>query len=126
MHRSGLGSLTNSGSDCEKNSANSARSSNSAVWRTASRVSNCQNALLTRPVGISHAPHRDFRRRGLTNGPLASYAYLPLVPASTSHLRPSEIPAMAASNRLTGIFTPNLVPLDGRGEINEAELRRYV
>jgi 4-hydroxy-tetrahydrodipicolinate synthase len=25
-----------------------------------------------------------------------------------------------------GIFTPNLVPLDHRGEINEAELRRYV
>lgn len=27
--------------------------------------------------------------------------------------------------RLTGIFTPNLVPLDSRGEINERELRRY-
>jgi 4-hydroxy-tetrahydrodipicolinate synthase len=25
-----------------------------------------------------------------------------------------------------GIFTPNLVPLDGRGDIDEAELRRYV
>ena len=33
---------------------------------------------------------------------------------------------MASWNRLTGIFTPNLVPLDDRGEINEAELRRYV
>jgi len=33
---------------------------------------------------------------------------------------------MSTSNRLTGIFTPNLVPLDSRGEINEAELRRYV
>jgi dihydrodipicolinate synthase/N-acetylneuraminate lyase len=33
---------------------------------------------------------------------------------------------MASSNRLTGIFTPNLVPLDDRGEINEPELRRYV
>src|SRR5258708_6617909 len=31
-----------------------------------------------------------------------------------------------ASGRLTGIFTPNLVPLDDRGEINEPELRRYV
>jgi 4-hydroxy-tetrahydrodipicolinate synthase len=31
-----------------------------------------------------------------------------------------------ASRKLTGIFTPNLVPLDGRGEINEAELRRYI
>jgi 2-dehydro-3-deoxy-D-pentonate aldolase len=28
--------------------------------------------------------------------------------------------------RLQGIFTPNLVPGDDRGEINEAELRRYV
>src|SRR6266480_4695104 len=28
--------------------------------------------------------------------------------------------------KLQGIFTPNLVPLDARGEINEAELRRYV
>lgn len=27
--------------------------------------------------------------------------------------------------RLTGIFTPNMVPLDTRGEINESELRRY-
>ncbi len=27
--------------------------------------------------------------------------------------------------RLSGIFTPNLVPLDERGEIHEAELRRY-
>ncbi|MSR57382.1 MAG: dihydrodipicolinate synthase family protein [Planctomycetaceae bacterium] len=33
---------------------------------------------------------------------------------------------MSASSRLTGIFTPNLVPLDARGEINESELRRYV
>ena len=28
--------------------------------------------------------------------------------------------------RLAGIFTPNLVPLDARGEINEPELRRYI
>jgi 4-hydroxy-tetrahydrodipicolinate synthase len=28
--------------------------------------------------------------------------------------------------RLTGIYTPNVVPLDDRGEIHEAELRRYV
>lgn len=27
---------------------------------------------------------------------------------------------------LSGIFTPNIVPLDSRGEINEGELRRYV
>lgn len=28
--------------------------------------------------------------------------------------------------KLRGVFTPNLVPLDARGNINEAELRRYV
>src|ERR1700755_876328 len=28
--------------------------------------------------------------------------------------------------KLRGIFTPNLVPLDARGQINETELRRYV
>lgn len=33
---------------------------------------------------------------------------------------------MVSTQRLSGIFTPNLVPLDSRGEINEAELRRYV
>lgn len=33
---------------------------------------------------------------------------------------------MTAQSRLAGIFTPNLVPLDARGEINEPELRRYV
>lgn len=32
---------------------------------------------------------------------------------------------MATADRLAGIFTPNLVPLDRRGEINEPELRRY-
>ena len=31
-----------------------------------------------------------------------------------------------AKGELRGIFTPNLVPLDDRGQINEAELRRYV
>ncbi|MFO1019586.1 MAG: dihydrodipicolinate synthase family protein [Planctomycetales bacterium] len=30
-----------------------------------------------------------------------------------------------AQTRLQGIFTPNLVPLDANGEINEGELRRY-
>jgi 4-hydroxy-tetrahydrodipicolinate synthase len=30
------------------------------------------------------------------------------------------------STKLTGIFTPNLVPLDVRGDVNEPELRRYV
>ena len=28
--------------------------------------------------------------------------------------------------KLQGIFTPNIVPLDLRGNINEPELRRYV
>src|SRR6056297_1449666 len=30
------------------------------------------------------------------------------------------------SQRLQGIFTPNLVPMTSQGEINEAELRRYI
>jgi 4-hydroxy-tetrahydrodipicolinate synthase len=32
---------------------------------------------------------------------------------------------MADKGKLQGIFTPNIVPLDGRGDIHEAELRRY-
>src|SRR5256885_10338585 len=32
----------------------------------------------------------------------------------------------AVSSKLQGIFTPNRVPLDADGQINEAELRRYV
>jgi len=32
---------------------------------------------------------------------------------------------MASSQRLQGIFTPNIVPLDQRGNINEEELRKY-
>lgn len=32
---------------------------------------------------------------------------------------------MAAPARLQGVFTPNMIPLDDRGEIDEAELRRY-
>ena len=30
------------------------------------------------------------------------------------------------TSRLAGIFTPNIVPLDERGDIHEDELRRYV
>lgn len=30
------------------------------------------------------------------------------------------------STKITGILTPHMVPLDGNGQINEAELRRYV
>ena len=33
---------------------------------------------------------------------------------------------MSETNRLKGIFTPNLVPLDSKGGINEGELRKYV
>ena len=33
---------------------------------------------------------------------------------------------MSGSGRLTGIFTPNMIPLDERGRINEAEYRRYI
>lgn len=33
---------------------------------------------------------------------------------------------MAASGRIQGIFTPNMVPLDGQGNVNEPELRRYI
>src|SRR5947208_8166112 len=33
---------------------------------------------------------------------------------------------MSSSSRLAGIFTPNIVALDERGDINEPELRRYV
>ncbi len=35
-------------------------------------------------------------------------------------------PSGSHDNRLRGIFTPNIVPLDGDGRINERELRRYV
>ena len=30
------------------------------------------------------------------------------------------------TKNLAGIFTPNMVPLDARGQINESELRRYL
>ncbi|QDU97566.1 dihydrodipicolinate synthase family protein [Lignipirellula cremea] len=33
---------------------------------------------------------------------------------------------MNSPSRLQGIFTPNIVPLDAQGEINESETRRYV
>ncbi len=36
---------------------------------------------------------------------------------------PSRVPD---ERRLRGVFTPNVVPLDAHGEINEPELRRYV
>lgn len=33
---------------------------------------------------------------------------------------------MQPQSKLSGIFTPNLVPYDSKGEINEPELRRYI
>jgi 4-hydroxy-tetrahydrodipicolinate synthase len=33
---------------------------------------------------------------------------------------------MSSTAKLEGIFTPNMVPLDGRGNVDEPELRRYV
>src|SRR3954466_10198087 len=36
------------------------------------------------------------------------------------------MPPTTTGPRLRGVFTPNIVPLDDRGDINEAELRRYV
>lgn len=33
---------------------------------------------------------------------------------------------MPSHGKLQGIYTPNIVPLDAKGEINESELRRYV
>jgi 4-hydroxy-tetrahydrodipicolinate synthase len=30
------------------------------------------------------------------------------------------------AQKLSGVFTPNMVPLDARGDINEAEFRRYI
>jgi len=33
---------------------------------------------------------------------------------------------IVASQKIQGIFTPHLVPLDSAGQINEAELRRYI
>jgi dihydrodipicolinate synthase/N-acetylneuraminate lyase len=33
---------------------------------------------------------------------------------------------MATASKIHGVFTPNLVPLDSAGQINEAELRRYI
>ncbi|RIK73148.1 MAG: dihydrodipicolinate synthase family protein [Planctomycetota bacterium] len=36
------------------------------------------------------------------------------------------MPASPTQKSLSGVFTPNMTPLDDRGEINEDELRRYV
>ena len=37
-----------------------------------------------------------------------------------------DSPPTPEQRRLKGVFTPNIVPLDTKGEINEPELRRYV
>lgn len=33
---------------------------------------------------------------------------------------------MPSTGKMQGIYTPNIVPLDAKGEINESELRRYI
>ena len=48
----------------------------------------------------------------------------PRITILTSKQGPAE--PMSTQSRLSGIFTPNIVPLDSRGEIDEPELRRYV
>src|SRR6266853_2011593 len=45
--------------------------------------------------------------------------------AEVERLPESGTRNMAEPAKLKGIFTPNLVPLDQQGEINEPELRRY-
>src|SRR5258705_3799410 len=53
---------------------------------------------------------------------------IPILSRITALAQPLQIlpdDCMSAP-RLAGIFTPNIVPLDDRGEINERELRRYV
>ncbi len=49
---------------------------------------------------------------------------VPIVTILTSQLGSAE--PMSSNTPLRGIFTPNIVPLDTRGEINEPELRKYV
>src|SRR6266536_802269 len=48
-----------------------------------------------------------------------------ILPTIRPHGTPPAAP-MPQPARLAGIFTPNIVPLDERGDINELELRRYV
>lgn len=51
--------------------------------------------------------------------------YLPVLTLLNFDTLNNVISAMT-QERLQGIFTPNLVPVDSAGEINESELRRYV
>jgi dihydrodipicolinate synthase/N-acetylneuraminate lyase len=44
----------------------------------------------------------------------------------TQNLFREQLSMTTSKDELKGIFTPNLVPLDERGEIDESELRRYV
>src|SRR4051812_49273386 len=46
-------------------------------------------------------------------------------PAITAEFRSRYDPSMA-SGRLQGIFTPNMVPIDSHGEIDEPQFRRYI
>src|SRR6266446_5088320 len=55
----------------------------------------------------------------------SSVRFTLILPAIRPHGTPPVAP-MPQPARLAGIFTPNIVPLDDRGDINEPELRRYV
>ena len=46
-------------------------------------------------------------------------------PVFTSGILTHGLP-MSEKKRLSGIFTPNIIPLDNQGRIHEEETRRYV
>lgn len=58
---------------------------------------------------------------------MGTFPFLKILPNSFSNSERLQMSTSTPeSSRLRGVFTPNLIPLDARGEINEAELRRYV
>ena len=65
-----------------------------------------------------------YRNNGKEKAAAALQKCLVVSPLSIHEVISMSLPASQAS--LRGIFTPNLVPLDPRGQINEPELRRYV
>lgn len=80
-------------------------------------------------MGLPAHDRRPGRRLGL-GGPSLAPA-IDEIPAYIAHcIKPAapmeEAPPMSEPERLRGIFTPNMVPLDERGKINEPEYRRYV
>lgn len=62
--------------------------------------------------------------RSAAGGDFSCYACPQIV--SFDPLTTRNIGTTMTTGRLQGIFTPNLVPLDNQGEINEPELRRYI